>query len=104
MCWSRPARRAKFQRWTEVLGRGSGQGGEVAADIVGGTGVLIDDDFGDYLRRDELRQGARRFTRRARLRILANLGMEPVLGMRRGRRYDDRQLPQAGDAQRQTKK
>jgi hypothetical protein len=83
------------------LGRGGGQGGEVAADIVRGTGVLIDDDFGDHLGRDELRQGARGFAPIIRLRIVPNLGTEPILGMRRRRRHDDlhirRWFREAGD-------
>ena len=87
---------------------GGGQGGEVAEDIVRRAGVLIDNDFGDHLGRDELRQGVRGFAPVIRLRILSNLGTEPILGMCRGRRRDDlhirRWFRQAGGAQRQTKK
>jgi hypothetical protein len=63
-------------------------GGQIAVDIVRGTGVLINNDFGDHLGRDELRQGTGGFALIIRVGIAAKLGMEQILGMRR-RRHDD---------------
>jgi len=90
------ARPAELQGWAEVLGRGGGQGGEIAADIFRGTGVLIDDDFGDHLGRDELRQRACGFALIARARIVSNSGMEPILGMCGRRRHDHFPHPALG--------